>query len=115
MQVPNLHWIVVEDAEKKSDLVYKLLSGCYSCKISRTTHLNVKTLSSKSPVTTMTRVEKLLHRQSRPHRGVLQRNIALRWLREAGIVGQLEGSASGVVYFGDDDNVYDLRMFDEVR
>ena len=105
MHVPNLHWILVEDADTKSDLVTSLLSGDHSCKMKLSTHLNIRTLKThrrgpKDPVWLK-------------NRGVLQRNIALVWLREAWSTGQLEDT-SGVVYFGDDDNVYDLRVFEEV-
>lgn len=53
---------------------------------------------------------------SQPHwmlpRGVLQRNAGLTWLRN-----YLETSQQdrGVLYFADDDNTYDLRIFEEVR
>uniref|UniRef100_A0A8R1HI48 Galactosylgalactosylxylosylprotein 3-beta-glucuronosyltransferase n=1 Tax=Caenorhabditis japonica TaxID=281687 RepID=A0A8R1HI48_CAEJA len=43
-------------------------------------------------------------------RGVDQRNAALLWLRN-----QLSTATRGVVYFGDDDNTYDLRVFGEMR
>ena len=43
-------------------------------------------------------------------RGAGQRNRALHWLRKQFKVGQLPG----VVYFGDDDNTYDIRLFEEV-
>ncbi len=43
-------------------------------------------------------------------RGVLQRNTALTWLREHAM--ELD---RGVVYFADDDNTYDIRVFEEVR
>ncbi|KAE9415812.1 hypothetical protein Angca_008248 [Angiostrongylus cantonensis] len=43
-------------------------------------------------------------------RGVPQRNTALGWLRT-----QLSKAKSGAVYFGDDDNTYDLRLFNEIR
>ena len=40
-----------------------------------------------------------------------QRNLALKWIREnLNIPGR-----RGVVYFGDDDNTYDLELFDEIR
>ena len=106
MHIPNLHWIVVEDAEAKSDLVRKIISGNYSCKVSHTTHLNVRTpkydrKGPKDPVWFK-------------NRGVLQRNIALIWLREAASSGLLKNKLRGVVYFGDDDNTYDLKVFEEV-
>ena len=40
-------------------------------------------------------------------RGVAARNAAMRW-----IVDSYEDE--GVMYFADDDNAYDLRLFDEV-
>jgi len=110
MQVPQLHWIVVEDSEKKTGLVYRMLSGQYSCKPNVVTHLNIKTPKNANVVPLMKR----WGRNSVPHRGVVQRNIALRWLREAAVLDQLPGNGSGTVYFGDDDNVYDLRVFEEV-
>ena len=52
--------------------------------------------------------EELAHisRTSKP-RGLLQRNIGLQWLREY-------GRPQAVVYFANDDNVYDIRLFEEV-
>ena len=50
----------------------------------------------------------------RKNRGVEQRNEALLWLREAAEDHLLEGGARGVVYFGDDDNTYDISIFEEV-
>ena len=42
-------------------------------------------------------------------RGVSSRNAALQWiLRNPNLPG-------GVLYFGDDDNTYDLRLFEEIR
>ena len=38
-----------------------------------------------------------------------QRNTGLKWLREQ------QTDCSGVVYFADDDNKFDLRVFAEVR
>lgn len=39
-------------------------------------------------------------------RGVANRNAALDWVRSS--------CKSGVVYFADDDNTYDIRLFEEV-
>ena len=41
-------------------------------------------------------------------RGWTVRNCALEWLNKTGI-------EHGVIYFADDDNFYDVRLFDEVR
>lgn len=40
-------------------------------------------------------------------RGVHQRNAGLNWIRK-------QPSNTGVVYFADDDNTYDLQLFEEV-
>lgn len=41
-----------------------------------------------------------------PYRGIINRNLGLQWIRE--------NANDGVVYFADDDNTYDIRLFDEV-
>ena len=40
-------------------------------------------------------------------RGVAARNAAIRWIVDS-------DEDEGVMYFADDDNDYDLRLFDEV-
>ena len=45
-------------------------------------------------------------------RGVMQRNAALAWLRSH--LDTAPSSQHGVLYFADDDNTYDLRIFEEV-
>ena len=93
--VPNLHWIVIEDSEFKTPLVENFLA---SCKVSYT-HLYASTPE----------VHKL--KDTDPNwlkpRGVPQRNAGIQWLRE-------KTAKDGVVYFADDDNTYDLRIFEEV-
>lgn len=41
-------------------------------------------------------------------RGVANRRAAINWIRQ-------NGRKPGVLYFGDDDNTFDLRLFDEIR
>lgn len=41
-------------------------------------------------------------------RGVANRRAAINWIRQ-------NGKKPGVLYFGDDDNTFDLRLFDEIR
>lgn len=45
------------------------------------------------------------------HRGVAQRNFAMDWLKD-NIKNERE---DGVIYFADDDNSYDLQLFEEVK
>ena len=85
--VPNVHWIVIEDSNQTSNLVTSVLS---QSQLSYT-HLNATGVITGGP-----------------KRGVPQRNAALKWLRE-------NAENDGVVYFADDDNTYDVRIFEEVR
>lgn len=98
LHVSKLHWIVVEDSDKKTDLVSHFLE---SCGVSYT-HFAVRT------------PKQLITKEGDPRwlkaRGVEQRNLGLRWIRQ-----NLKDDMKGVVYFGDDDNTYDLRIFEQVR
>ncbi|GFO27431.1 galactosylgalactosylxylosylprotein 3-beta-glucuronosyltransferase [Plakobranchus ocellatus] len=97
--VPNIHWIVIEDSEQKSDMVSRLLEQTGL----NYTHLNVLTpqkfkMASKDP------------NWLKP-RGVLQRNAGLEWLRNH----KNSPAKKGVLYFADDDNTYSLQIFEEMR
>uniref|UniRef100_A0A3Q3II02 Galactosylgalactosylxylosylprotein 3-beta-glucuronosyltransferase n=1 Tax=Monopterus albus TaxID=43700 RepID=A0A3Q3II02_MONAL len=83
LHVPNLHWIL-------TGLNY--------------THLNVET-----PKNYKVRGDT---RDPRIPRGTIQRNLALRWLRQTFSVNT---SQPGIVYFADDDNTYSLELFEEMR
>jgi len=98
LHVSNFHWIVVEDAPKKTALVTRFLqtSGMIYTHLFATTPPNYK-LGRNDP-------------NWKKPRGVEQRNAALRWLRE-----NLKLSDKGVVYFADDDNTYSVKLFHEVR
>jgi len=39
-------------------------------------------------------------------KGVASRNLGLKWIRQ--------NAVEGVLYFADDDNTYDVRIFNEV-
>jgi len=98
MHVPNLHWIVVEDSDKKTTLVTDFLRICGLTY----THLNAITdhkykLKKDDPNWLMPR-------------GVAQRNEGLSWIRK-----NVPENIEGVLYFMDDDNTYSLRVFEEIR
>ena len=98
-KVKNFHWIVVEDSHEKTNLVKRFLSNSGL----KHTHLNVRTPMEMRRSHNKPRWTK--------SRGVEQRNIALDWLRK----NVKANETKGVVYFADDDNTYDIRIFEEVR
>ncbi|CAJ0581586.1 unnamed protein product, partial [Mesorhabditis spiculigera] len=97
-QVPNLHWIVVEDADSTSSSVAEVIKRV---KLPYT-HVNAKTPTDMKM--------KYEDPSWKLPRGVAQRNVALAWIRR-----QFASLKRGVVYFGDDDNTYDWRLFSEMR
>ncbi|KFU93563.1 Galactosylgalactosylxylosylprotein 3-beta-glucuronosyltransferase 1, partial [Chaetura pelagica] len=100
LHVPNLHWILVEDAQRRTPLITRLL---------RDTGLNYTHLNVETPRNYKLRGD---IRDPRIPRGTMQRNLALRWLRET---FNKNNSQPGIVYFADDDNTYSLELFEEVR
>ncbi len=89
MHVQNLLWIVVEDSDMRTSLVSDVLDRCKVESI----QLNIYTPIKNSS------------------RGVDQRNLGLGWIRS---YCSEEANCTGSVYFMDDDNKYDLRLFEEV-
>ncbi|GLV35111.1 Glucuronyltransferase I [Carabus blaptoides fortunei] len=96
--VPNIHWIVIEDATENSLLVTKLLQDS---SLIHYTHLSVKTPWDQQLRRSKQRWTK--------HRGVEQRNLGLHWLRK-----NRAGEGTGAVYFMDDDNTYNIKIFSEI-
>jgi len=87
--VKSLHWIVIEDGNKTlPEVNYLLLKSGINF-----TYLNAKPYRN---------VSKSL-------KGIHQRNKGIFWLRK-----NVDLSKDGVVYFADDDNTYDLELFDQV-
>lgn len=95
--VPNFHWIVVEDAVQKTNLVTRFLqtSGLVYTHLATQTPPNFK-LGKSDP-------------NWKKPRGVEQRNIALQWLRK-----NHKPTDRGIVYFADDDNTYSIKLFEEM-
>ncbi|XP_061683053.1 galactosylgalactosylxylosylprotein 3-beta-glucuronosyltransferase 1 isoform X2 [Syngnathoides biaculeatus] len=100
LHVPNLHWILVEDSQRRTPLVTRLL---------RDTGLNYTHLNVETPRNYKLRGDT---RDPRIPRGTMQRNLALRWLRET---FKANSTQAGIVYFADDDNTYSLELFEEMR
>lgn len=101
LHVPNLHWILVEDSHRQTPLVTRLLQE---------TGLNYTHLNVETPRNYKLRGDT---RDPRIPRGTMQRNLALRWLRET-FSPNNSNSQPGIVYFADDDNTYSLDLFEEV-
>ncbi|KAJ1358289.1 hypothetical protein KIN20_016686, partial [Parelaphostrongylus tenuis] len=91
--VSHVHWIVVEDGSRTVLYVENILE--------RSTHPYTY-FAAKTPI-------------GYPKRGWYQRTCALQFLRNKS-ESVLGSHKEGVVYFGDDDNSYDTRLFtDYVR
>ena len=97
--VPRIVWILIEDSPVKTKKIGQFLE--YS-KIPYV-HLN-------EPTPNELVVDEKEKSWSKP-RGVLQRNKGIAWLRD----NQARIESNGVVYFADDDNTYDIRLFEEVN
>ena len=87
----NIHWILAEDSGHCSPLVSAILE-----------RLNISYSHLVSPQPAMYRTAKLRYNP----RGVSSRRAGLHWL--------LNRTWQGVVYFGDDDNTYDTRLFEQI-
>ncbi|EFP06584.1 hypothetical protein CRE_26858 [Caenorhabditis remanei] len=89
--VKDLHWIVVEDGNRTIPAVEEIL---------KRTNLPYTYMAHKTAV-------------GYPRRGWYQRTMALKFIRSN--TSQILGKEheEGVVYFGDDDNSYDIRLFTE--
>lgn len=91
MLVKNIHWLVIEDATVATKQVTRLLER---------TGLKFEHLTAPMP-------EKYKQKKGAKPRGVSNRNRGLQWIRA--------NATNGVFYFADDDNTYDIALFDEIR
>ncbi|XP_071438860.1 galactosylgalactosylxylosylprotein 3-beta-glucuronosyltransferase S-like isoform X2 [Hetaerina americana] len=90
MHVPNLHWIVADDNSSCNDMILKLLKN-----------FGIPFTYMASPMPSEYRKLKA------SPRGVSNRRAAMNWIRK--------NANGGVLYFGDDDNTFDLKLFEEIR
>uniref|UniRef100_A0A8D8P5Z3 Galactosylgalactosylxylosylprotein 3-beta-glucuronosyltransferase n=1 Tax=Culex pipiens TaxID=7175 RepID=A0A8D8P5Z3_CULPI len=88
--VPNLFWLIVEDAESRTESVTRLLH-----------QIDVPFVHLTAPMPAKYRKLKV-----KP-RGVSNRNRGLQWIRS--------NATEGVLYFADDDNTYNLQIFEQMR
>ena len=95
LNVKNLVWIIAEDAKSCSSVV----STVWLIKTERIPYVHLI-----SPMPEMYKSE--------PYKpkGVSSRNAGGKWILDKGNI-----LLPGVMYFGDDDNTYDLRLFEEIR
>uniref|UniRef100_A0A8D8YIM4 Galactosylgalactosylxylosylprotein 3-beta-glucuronosyltransferase n=1 Tax=Cacopsylla melanoneura TaxID=428564 RepID=A0A8D8YIM4_9HEMI len=91
MHIPALHWIVADDTPECSPMISALLPK-----------FGIPYTHISSPMPQIYRSNNAI-----PPRGVSNRRAALAWIRTF--------IKTGVVYFGDDDNTFDLKLFDEIR
>ncbi|XP_036212680.1 galactosylgalactosylxylosylprotein 3-beta-glucuronosyltransferase S isoform X2 [Bactrocera oleae] len=91
LHVPRIQWILANDHKACNAYIDGLLKRF---------GLPFTHLASPMPAS---------YRKKKPMpRGVANRRAALQWLRQRNIT-------NGILYFGDDDNTYDLRLFSEIR
>lgn len=112
--VPDIFWIVVEDAQVMSKYV-PVASACrhsanlmLSCLCRSVEEL---LLRSGVPYVHLLGPRPLTHMDKRSGRGVSNRLKAFEWIRDK----YLGTDQKGVIYFADDDNAYDTRVFEEMR
>ncbi|KAH8412987.1 hypothetical protein KR009_007325 [Drosophila setifemur] len=111
LHVPRLHWLVADDQEKCNGFLDTLLERfgnlrLHSC---RGFGLLIVMFPPGIPFTHMVSPMPSKFRNEKPApRGVANRRAALQWIRQHNLT-------NGVLYFGDDDNTYDLRLFSEIR
>ncbi|RXG67921.1 Galactosylgalactosylxylosylprotein 3-beta-glucuronosyltransferase S [Armadillidium vulgare] len=91
--VPKVHWIVAEDKETCSDVLFHFL------KI-----LGLPYTHFASPMPDVYRS----WRSTQIPRGVSNRRAAIEWVKEHGL-------DNGVLYFLDDDNTINIKLFEEMR
>ena len=95
LHVKNLVWIIAEDSKHCSRVVHDVLSRLAN---------SIPHVHLISPMPEMYKDEFY-----KP-RGVSSRNAGIKW-----ILDNEMNLPAGILYLGDDDNTYDLRLFEEIR
>lgn len=91
---PPIHWIVIEDSEEKSQYITRLLkrSGLLY------THLTMISPPQKPNAT------------GSDTKAARQRSYAIQYIRQ-----RFSDKLDALIYFADDDNIYDVRLFELIR
>lgn len=99
MHVPNIFWVIIEDAENITDLVKNIIleNGLEK----RSVQLYAKT-----------RIQNTTDINANRLKGVDQRNTGLKWVRER--LSEKGDNEHSIVYFMDDDNTYSIKLFKEM-
>ena len=95
VNVKNLVWIIAEDSEICSSRVSSFLFD----KREKIPYIHL-----------ISPIPKMYDNVFSKPKGVSSRNAAVNW-----IIDKEMTLPSGIIYFGDDDNTYDLRLFEEIR
>ena len=103
--VPKLTWIIVEDSLVKTQ---KLANFLKNLDMTGIVHLNAASPESPNKQTW----SEILKKNGNPA-GFAQRNRAIEWMREH-IEDPTVIDKSGVVFFGQAEHAYDLRLFENV-
>ena len=98
LHIKNLVWIVAEDSASCTDTVSSILLR-YKKKIPYVHLLSPMPERYNDVILTP--------------KGVSSRNAGVNWIIDNDFHGNVRGP--GVIYFGDDDNTYDLSLFEEIR
>jgi hypothetical protein len=106
-QVPNLTWIVVEDAVSVTSRLRTIMSKfpTISTVIMAGIAHYIPHNSADNILPAAMPAKYRASKGAKP-RGVANRNLGLKWV--------IMNVDDGVVYFADDDNTYDIRLFEEV-
>ena len=102
----DIHWVIVEDAPSTSDWVRQLAERTLP---GQHTLLHCQRNETKDGQPYTEQRDRLGLPTTHPgSEGAIQRNCALDWIIENEV-------KEGVIYFANEDNSYDRKLFDEVR